>query len=237
MPCESTYKNSQTITVCARASRLSLIQVNEVLLDIQKHYPHINFNLTTFSSPGDKDLFTPLTSSDVPEDFFTKNLDEYIIEGKYQIAIHSAKDVPRSLSPQLEIVALTKSISAIDCLLFCNDTLPSPSNSQIIIGTSSLRRIRTIQKLFPYWQNKSIRGSIEERINLIHKKTVHGIVIAKAALIRLNLLSKYTIIDLPPPYSPLQGSLMVIAKYNSFDIKKIFSKIHTGNESFFSRLK
>lgn len=237
MPFESTYKNSQTITVCARASTLSLIQVNEVLSDIQKYYPHITFNLATFSSPGDKDLLTPLTSPNVPKDFFTKNLDEYIIEGKYQIAIHSAKDVPIPLSPQLEIVALTKSISEIDCLLFCNNTFPSPTNSQIIIGTSSLRRIQTIQKLFPNWQHKSIRGSIEERINLIHKKTVHGIVIAKAALIRLNLLHKYTIIDLPPPYPPLQGSLMVIAKYNSFNIKKIFSKINTDNESFFSRLK
>ena len=237
MLCELTCKKPITITVCARASNLSIIQVNEVLLNIRKYYPYINFKLTTFLSPGDKDLKTPLTSLKIPNNFFTKNLDEYILEEKYQIAIHSAKDVPFPLSPQLEVVALTKSISEIDCLLFPKKNFFLCTDSQIIIGTSSLRRRETIQKLFPKWKTKNIRGCIEERINLIHKKVVNGIVVAKAAIIRLDLLNKYTIIDLPPPYAQFQGSLAVIAKYNSFYIKKIFSKINTNNENFFSRTK
>lgn len=237
MHLESTYNNSNIITVCSRASKLSLIQVNEVLSEVQRHYAHIEFKLTTFLSPGDKNLKISLTSPNVPNDFFTRNLDEHVIKGKYQIAIHSAKDVALPLPPQLEIIALTKSISEIDCLLFCKKIIPSPYNYQVVIGTSSLRRSITIQKLFPNWKTTSIRGSIEERINLIHTNTIQGIVVAKAALMRLNILEKYTTIDLPPPYAPLQGSLMVVAKYNSFNLKKIFCKININNENFFSRFK
>lgn len=234
---ELTYNTSNTITVCARKSNLSIIQVNEVLSNIREYYPNINFKLTTFLSPGDIDLKTPLTSLKIPNNFFTKNLDEYILQGKYQIAIHSAKDIPLPLPNQLEVVALTKSISEVDCLLFCNKSFVNCIHSSLIIGTSSHRRTESIQKLFPKWQAKNIRGSIEERINLVHKKFIDGIVIAKAALIRLNLLHKYTTIDLPPPYAEFQGSLAVIAKSNSFYIKKIFSKINIKNENFFSRTK
>ena len=108
------------IQVGARGSKLSKKQTEEVLSEISVFYPGISFELKLIETIGDKDLKTPLSSMG-KTDFFTKEVDECLINKGCRIAIHSAKDLPDPLAEGLQIIALTKGKSPIDSLVISSD--------------------------------------------------------------------------------------------------------------------
>ena len=91
-----------TLRTAARKSRLSLLQVKE----LQGLVPELSFDVSAMDTAGDLRLDIPLTEA--PSDFFTDSLDAAVIEGRADIAVHSAKDLPYPLHPGVRLIALTK---------------------------------------------------------------------------------------------------------------------------------
>src|SRR5437660_354876 len=107
---------SKSIVVAARASPLSRAQVEEVQQALRLFHPNITFQTKWLETTGDKDLTTSLR--DLPQDnFFTKEIDEMLLSGACQIAIHSAKDLPDPLPKGLKRIALTKGVDPRDALV------------------------------------------------------------------------------------------------------------------------
>lgn len=209
--------HSTLINVISRKSKLALLQVEEVF----QLYPHINYRLIEQESFGDKNKQLSLLDSH-PADIFTRELDEAVLSGIADIAIHSAKDLPYPLSEGLEVIALTEASDQTDALASRGniELAELPPNNRI--GTSSPLRKKELLQLRPDIQIVPVRGTIEERLSLIDKGETDALVVATCALKRLGLKEHITQI-LPFETHPLQGNLAIVARKERPDLKALFS--------------
>ena len=209
------------VKVAARDSLLSQKQVQEVLSALQKHHPKVRFINCLMKSRGDLDQATSLRSLE-KSDFFTKELDEAVLDGSCHIGIHAAKDLPDPLTQGLSLIALTQGIDPSDVLVVRDgETIRQKAK----IATSSWRRQKTVESLYPTAICVDIRGTIEQRLLLLDQKDVDAVVMAKAALLRLGLTHR-TMIALPGPVAPLQGKLAIVAKVEDVEMQKLFDCLH-----------
>ncbi|HSX04375.1 MAG TPA: hydroxymethylbilane synthase [Rhabdochlamydiaceae bacterium] len=219
-PLISSYSN---ICVGARSSALSKAQVWEVFEEIKKFYPMVLFSPHWVVTTGDKDLLTPLKTLD-KTDFFTKEIDEMLLNGTIDIAVHSAKDLPDPLRKGLVVAAITKGLDSSDSLVLReNETIDSLPRGALI-GTSSARREEAIKKLRSDFICVDIRGNIEQRLEMLDQKKVDGIILAECALIRLKLHWRNRI-SLSGETAALQGQLAVVVREDNPILREIFNSI------------
>jgi len=212
-------ENFSKITVGARGSKLSRAQVWEVHRELLTHHPHIQFQPTWIETTGDKDKKTSLRTLD-KTDFFTREVDQMQLQGHFRISVHSAKDLPEPLASGLKIVALTEGVDPSDVLVY-NQQLPQNA----LIATSSHRREQNLRAWREDFRFTDIRGTIEERLAILDSGQIDGVVIAEAALIRLDLTHRRRM-PIPGEAAPLQGRLAVIALESDLAMEQLFSCIH-----------
>lgn len=213
------------ITVGARASKLSIKQFEEVVHAMQYYEPDLRFSLCCTQTIGDKDLKTSLRDLE-KTNFFTYEVDQLVIERKCQIAIHSAKDLPDPLPQDLEVIALTQCLNAQDVLVIPLGKTKKDLENKPVIATSSINREKNILRQFPTAKVVDLRGTIGQRIDQVLQNKVDGVVIAKVALMRLNLMH-LNMIDLMGETTPLQGSLAIVARRDNLKMKELFKVIDT----------
>ncbi|HEX4840493.1 MAG TPA: hydroxymethylbilane synthase [Rhabdochlamydiaceae bacterium] len=211
--------NFSKITVGARGSILSEAQVWEVHRELLNHHPQIQFQPTWIETTGDKDKKTSLRTLD-KTDFFTREVDQLQLQGHFRISIHSAKDLPEPLAPNLKIVALTRGVDPSDVLVY-NHELPQNA----LIATSSLRRQQNLREWKKGFRFADIRGTIQERLAILDSGQIDGVVMAKAALIRLGLMHRRCM-PIPGETAPLQGRLAVLALETDHEMQQLFRCIH-----------
>ncbi len=213
----------KTISVAARASRLSRAQVQEVLLELRQVDSQVKFTPTFFMTTGDADQATSLLTQE-GTDFFTKEIDEAVLKGVCRIGIHSAKDLPDELPSGLATIAYTKGVDPSDVLVFRTAEDRESLQKNAKVGTSSLRRIENIRAFRDDLVPVDIRGTIEKRLELLDSGVVDALVIAKAALIRLQIQRETML--LPGRGAARQGSLAVVAKEDDHEMKALFAPLN-----------
>jgi uroporphyrinogen III methyltransferase/synthase len=163
-----------------------------------------------------------LTNTD--SDIFTRELDSALLNNKGDIAVHSAKDLAIPIPYGLEVIALLEAFDNTDSLVSKdNKKLKDlPDNSKI--GTSSQHRKEQLLRIRPELEIIGVRGTIEERLDLIDTCEIDALIVATCALKRLNYEHLITEI-LPFETHPLQGNLAVVGKENREDLKTIFSEV------------
>ena len=208
------------LKVGARTSPLSQAQVQEVLEELQGYYPQITFDPQFVVSTGDKDLTTSLRTLD-KTDFFTKEIDQMVLKGECDLAIHSAKDLPDPLPEGLALAALTRGVDPADVLVMrpgeTLDSLPSGA----IIATSSERREQAVQRMRPDLAFTDIRGTIAQRLSRLDDGSADGVVVAEAALIRLGLTSLNRI-RIPGETAAHQGQLAIVVRSDNAFLMNLF---------------
>ena len=212
------------LKILTRPSKLAIKQVEEVM----SFFSDITYEVKEIKSYGDKHKEISLLNN-VRQDFFTKELDEALLKEEGDVAVHSAKDLPFPLPNSLEAITLLKAFDKTDALV-SRDRLGIkrlPLGAKI--GTSSELRKKQILSLRPDLKVIEIRGSIEERINLVDQGEIDALVIAACALKRLNIEDRITEI-LPFQTHPLQGNLAVVALSYRADLKVLFDKINVLKE-------
>lgn len=222
--------NCKTVRVGGRSSPLSQVQIEEVYQELSRFYPQIRFEITLFTTYGDQDRTTSLRGLE-KTDFFTKELDEALLAGNIDAAIHSAKDLPEPLPEGLTIAAITEGLDPADSLILKEgwsiDSLPPGA----LIATSSIRREEAVRQLRSDVRFLDLRGTIHERLEQLKRPEIYGVVIAEAALIRLGLISLNRI-ALPGDAAPLQGKLAVICREKDAEIHRLFSCLHDKGNAF-----
>lgn len=205
------------ITIISRESPLAKIQVTEATSLLPKTVFRIDF----IKSHGDKDLKSSLMS-DIPADFFTRELDRALLEGEADIAVHSAKDLPHPLPTGLQVICLTEAGNKSDSLITLDGTnfLDLPSGARI--GTSSKSRVEQLTAIREDIEIVSIRGNIGQRLEYLDRHECDGVVVATCALDRLGLHALYRE-ELPIETHPLQGNLAIVAKEDRFDLMALFA--------------
>lgn len=210
------------ITLGARASKLSIKQVEELVAAITYHYPKLRFKSLFCQTKGDIDQKTSLRDLGAT-DFFTQELDRWVLEGTCDIALHSAKDLPNPLPENLEIIALTEPLNEEDVIVLHPDIEKDRLNQDLTIATSSIEREKRVKTMLPEAKVVDLRGSIDQRLKRVYEKEVDGAVIAKVALMRLGY-DDLNVIKLIGKSTQGQGSLAVVAKKGS-PLKAIFERI------------
>lgn len=210
-----------TLEVGARSSPLSKAQVKEVFKALLVFYPHVRFNIHYMSTIGDRDQITSLRTLD-RTDFFTKDIDQWILQGQGRLGIHSAKDLPMPLTQGLALFCLTRGIDSSDSLVLrSTDTLHTlPFGAKI--ATSSIRREETVKQLRSDLIFCDLRGTIEQRLARLNSGEADGVVVAEAALIRLGL-THLNRIRLPGQTAEGQGQLAIVAREEDVEIQTLFS--------------
>jgi uroporphyrinogen III methyltransferase/synthase len=200
-------RRSTTFRVGTRTSNLAQVQARQVVERLGGILPGWTFEVLPASSPGDRDRAMDLRDS--PADFFTRDLDEAVIRGDLDFAVHSAKDMPDPIATGLDWFWLPWREDPRDCLVFPAGQGPARMPPQPRIGVSSARRATYCQRRFPDASIMPIRGNIEDRLAQLDADRFDIIVVAGAALVRLGLESRISewipCNDMPTP--PGQGAL------------------------------
>ncbi len=165
----------------ARASRLSLLQTEAALELLRREFPGTEYRLVPFSSPGDRDLATPIEKS--APDFFTRDLDEAVREGRIDFAVHSAKDLPSPMPADLDWFWLPGREDPRDAWV----TRPGwkATRGRAKVGVSSERRATYARKVFPKARLLPIRGAVDARLEQVRKGVFDAALMAMAGLRRL----------------------------------------------------
>lgn len=190
------------MTVAARGSRLSLLQVKEFF----GQHLDVAYTLKIIESLGDKHKDISLLTGEAPTDIFTRELDLALTDGEADICIHSAKDLPYPMPAGITVAYLSRAKDQSDSLVSRGgvtlDQLPPGST----VGTSSPMRREELLRLRPDLKVKGIRGTIEERIAKVDSGEYDAAIVATCALERLGMESRIAQ-RLPFATHPLQGML------------------------------
>ena len=219
----------KNIIIGSRGSILALAQAQEVQESLSSSYPEYNFEIKTITTSGDKDLKSNWENSDKSlKSFFTKEIEQELLEGTIDIAVHSMKDMP-SVSPEgLICGAIPKREDARDVLVSKGNKIFPMLPKGAKIGTSSLRRTMNMKAVREDLEIKHLRGNIHTRLKKLEEEDYDAIVLAAAGLKRVGLADKITeYLDgtIFPP-APAQGALYIQCRENDSFIKELLNCIH-----------
>ena len=206
-----------------RPSPLALKQVEE----IQKRLPSISLETVAIHTRGDKDKVSSLWNEQ-ETDFFTREIESALLDKSIDIAIHSAKDLETDMPEGLVIAAMTSSLSPFECLVSRDNLSLRSLRIGAIVGTSSPKRKVALTGFRSDLVVKDIRGNIDERLKQLDDGKFDAIIVAHAALIRLNLKHRITEIipkEIMEPH-PLQGRLAVQLRSDRQNLLNIFRGIN-----------
>lgn len=176
------------IRIATRKSKLALWQANYIADQLRHHHPGLEVQLIPMMTDGDRWLDQPLVELG-GKGLFIKALEEAMLAGEADIAVHSMKDVPYTLPPGLTISCITARENPYDILLMKD---PEQRHWQDLplgacVGTSSLRRQLQLQILRPDLTFKMLRGNVPTRVSKLEQGEYDAIVLAQAGLIRLGI--------------------------------------------------
>ena len=173
---------SRPLVAGARASLLSRLQSRAALARLRREFPGTRFRLVTFSSPGDRDLVTPIERG--APDFFTRDLDAAVRAGEIDFAIHSAKDLPPRMPDDLDWFWLPDREDPRDAWVRRPGVWP-PKGRRLRIGVSSERRAAYARLVFPKARLLPIRGAVDARLEQVRRGAYDAVLMAMAGLRRL----------------------------------------------------
>lgn len=215
------------IVVGTRGSKLALIQTNWVVEELKKSNPHVEFEVKVIKTKGD--LVTNLPLHKIGDKgLFTKEIEQELLDGVIDLAVHSMKDMPSTLPEGLKFASVPKREDPRDVLVLKDgytsiEDLPKGAK----IGTGSKRRTYQLLNHRPDLEIIPIRGNIDTRIRKIQDENLDGVVLAAAGLIRAGLenrISYYLPADVVVP-APAQGALALEIRANDDKIEEIISHI------------
>lgn len=216
----------QTIKVASRASRLALTQSQQVIDQLVQHNTRTSFEIVEVKTHGDKgDLSI--------QGAFTNAIEQALVDGKADIAIHSFKDLPTQFHKDLCIASVPKRADARDVLISEKYSSLATLPDKAIIGTGSPRRKAQLQAINPNWKIEFINGNIDTRIQKLKSHLYDAIVLAAAGLIRMgwqNQITEYLPFTTMIP-APAQGALAIQCRNNNEQIIKLCKTIHCKNSA------
>lgn len=175
--------------IATRESPLALQQAEAIKSLLVAQHPHLTVELLGMTTYADKMLSIPLTEVG-GKGLFIKELEEALLSGKADIAVHSMKDVPMELPAGLCLPVMSNREDPRDAFVSnqYNSLLQLPMNASV--GTASLRRQTQLKAIRPDLTMQLLRGNINTRLNRLDKGEFDAIILAAAGLKRLSLATR-----------------------------------------------
>ena len=194
----------EKLTIATRASNLALWQAYHIKERIETSFSDITVELNEITSKGDKILDKPLALIG-GKGHFTKELEDEMLAGNADLAVHSLKDVPTYIPEGLELCAITTRQDQSDVLLSHTykslDELPHGA----VVGTTSLRRRMQLLEKRPDLKVKELRGNVNTRLRKLKEGQYDAIILAYIGLHRLDLLKDIPFVEKLDFFIPPMG--------------------------------
>lgn len=219
---------NRVLKIGTRKSKLALVQTEIVKNKILKNFPNLEVEVVKMSTKGDQNLEQSLASFG-GKGVFTRELEEALLNGAIDLAVHSAKDMPMEFPGGLGIGAVLDREDVRDVIVTTTGKKLWELPAGAVLGTSSLRRELQAKRIHPDLTIKVLRGNVQTRIGKLKAGEYDAIVLAAAGLKRLGMEMEeglfYEYMD-PEEFLPAigQGILAVEAREN--DLKEVLASIH-----------
>ncbi|MGX9147303.1 hydroxymethylbilane synthase [Mesorhizobium sp. 128a] len=219
----------QTLKIGTRGSPLALAQAHETQARLMAAHgmPAEAFEVVVISTSGDRIQDRPLSEAG-GKGLFTKEIEEALLAGTIDIAVHSSKDMPTVLPDGLELSAFLPREDARDAFIgkAVKRIIDLPQGAKV--GSSSLRRQALIRRMRPDLDVVMFRGNVQTRLRKLEEGVAEGTILAHAGLKRLGL--GHVVTDLMPldafPPAPGQGAIGIETRIGDSAVEKMLVAIH-----------
>jgi porphobilinogen deaminase len=209
-----------------RGSRLALWQAESVAEAILHFRPDIDIEIEIIKTTGDKILDVALSKIG-DKGLFTREIENSLLAGSIDLAVHSMKDLPSDLAPGLALGAVLKRENPYDVFISHKNYNLANLPQQSRIGTSSLRRIAQLRALRPDLRMVNMRGNVETRIRKMQEEDLDGIILAYAGVARLGFGGKINEIISTDLILPAvgQGAIAVELRADDYEAEQAIAVI------------
>ena len=197
----------------SRGSPLALRQT-EIVVDQLKELG-VDVDLCIVKTSGDVFLDKPLYQLS-GWGVFVAEIDDRMLSGEIDLAVHSMKDIPTKRPRELDIAAILRRDSPYDILVTKDGLKLDDLQKGAVVGTSSMRRSAQLKRARPDLQIQSLRGNLQTRLRKLDQGDYDAIVLAEAGVQRMGIELLYSVLD-PEKFVPSanQGTIVAVAKKGS----------------------
>jgi len=221
------HRTGTQIRIGTRGSKLAMGQAEQVAAELKRAYRDWEISLIRIRTKGD--IFTDASFLQIGgKGLFVKELEEALLSGEIDLAVHSMKDLPTELPPGLCLAAITSREDPRDCLLSREGLTLKELPSGALIGTGSLRRQAQLQHFRPDLRIHPLRGNLDTRIRKLTTEGLDAIILAAAGLHRLgveDLITEYISPKICLPAAG-QGSLGVEVREEDEEMREALQILH-----------
>lgn len=218
----------RTIVVGTRQSMLALTQSNQVISDLkalcQKHDLSFDFDIRKIITKGDRILDVTLSKVG-GKGLFVKEIEQAMLDGEIDLAVHSMKDMPSVLPDGLITGAVPRREDHRDVLISTEGLTLDELPNGAVVGTSSLRRSSQLLSYRPDLEIRPIRGNIDSRLRKLETEGFDAIILASAGLNRMGWTEKatsYLPVELCLP-AVGQGALGIECREDDEEVKQLLA--------------
>ncbi len=215
------------IRIGTRGSNLALWQAGHIRDLLEKTFPENIFERVIIKTEGDRDQSSSLTKIG-GRGVFTKAIEDALLNDEIDIAIHSLKDLPSDMTPGLMLGAVPQRGPVEDVLITRDGITPEDLPEKAKVASGSIRRRSQLLRLRPDIQIADLRGNIDTRIKKLYEQDLDAIIMARAAIERLQIKDiKYHVLTTDQMLPAVgQGAIGVQIRENDMEVAKIVSSIN-----------
>jgi len=215
------------IRIASRGSKLALVQSNYIRSRLEEIGGDVEISIVRISTKGDRDKSDFLNKPN-SIGYFTSEVENALLDGRADVAVHSLKDLPTAYTQGLAVAAIPTRECVADALVTSFDAasladLPADTT----VGTSSLRRIAQVRLLRDDLKCVPLRGNVETRLAKVARGEVDAAIVASAGLYRLGLSQRISAVLPPQEFlpAPAQGALAVQIRADDADLAELVAKL------------
>ena len=188
------------LRIGTRGSLLALAQTKIIADTISASWPDIRIEIVKITTTGDKNMSPFSSDPSGIKGMFTREIEQALLNHEIDFAVHSLKDLPANMNPELPIVAYSKRGDPRDALV-----MSKMESEIIIIGTSSIRIRLQAAKFYPEAKILPLRGNIDTRLKKLDSGKYSALIMSVAGLQRLGLAHRISRIFSPEEIMPAPG--------------------------------
>ncbi|MBN2290040.1 MAG: hydroxymethylbilane synthase [Candidatus Glassbacteria bacterium] len=210
--------SADRLVIGSRGSRLALWQAGFVKDSLLRKYPGLEVEVRVIKTRGDKILDVALSKVG-GKGLFTKELEQAILSGGVDLAVHSMKDLPTDLPEGLVAGVVTRRSHGSDVLVSRGDLAFRDLPPGVRVGTGSLRRRVQLRALRPDLEYADLRGNVDTRLKKLDAGVYDAVVLAEAGLVRLGLAGRIAEVFPPGQVAPAAGQGALALEYREDDTR------------------
>ncbi|MFT5395523.1 MAG: hydroxymethylbilane synthase [Gammaproteobacteria bacterium] len=222
----------KTLKIATRNSPLALWQAEHVKQQLIDLHPDLNVELVSMTTEGDRFLDAPLVAVG-GKGLFIKELEQALLNGEADIAVHSMKDVTIDLPDELVMPVILKREDVRDVFISNNYKQIEDLPDGAVLGTSSLRRQSQVKALHPGIELKDLRGNVGTRLRKLDDGEYDAIMLAAAGIIRLGLKERITQLIPESVLLPAigQGAIGIECRAGDTDVHELIAPLNDHETS------